>query len=216
MAAVWLFLMGTEQAAAQTRADFLQVISRPRVPLAPSPARVSVENGYDQELLSFASENGERVPLLILRKQGQRGRQAIVIALHGTGGSKEGMRSLMETYAARGFVAVSMDARHHGERAVPIPGLANAYQSAMLRAYRTGSGHPYLYDTVWDVMRLIDYLVTRSDVDPARIGVIGQSKGGTEAYLAAAADVRIAAARGLGGADLDSARGRGSCGVRRA
>ncbi|HET7238360.1 MAG TPA: prolyl oligopeptidase family serine peptidase, partial [Terrimicrobiaceae bacterium] len=67
------------------------------------------------------------------------------------------------------------------------------YFSAMLRAYRTGKGHPYLYDTVWDVMRLIDYLSARPDVDGSRIGVIGLSKGGTEAYLAAAADERITA-----------------------
>jgi len=50
-----------------------------------------------------------------------------------------------------------------------------------------------LYDTVWDVMRLVDYLQTRADVDPARIGVMGVSKGGTEAYLAAAVDPRLAA-----------------------
>ena len=43
-------------------------------------------------------------------------------------------------------------------------------------------------------MRLVDYLETRADVDAKRIGVMGISKGGTEAYLAAAADPRIAAA----------------------
>ena len=64
----------------------------------------------------------------------------------------------------------------------------------MLETYRSGKGRPYLYDTVWDVMRLVDYLQTRADVDPARIGVMGISKGGTEAYLAAAVDPRIAAA----------------------
>ena len=63
-----------------------------------------------------------------------------------------------------------------------------AYQSAMLRAYRTGKDHPFLFDTVWDVMRLIDYLETRQDVDALRIGLTGISKGGMEAYLAAAAD----------------------------
>jgi acetyl esterase/lipase len=103
------------------------------------------------------------------------------------------MRDLLERYADQGFLAVAMDARHAGERGIPIPGLANPHQSAILRAFRTGEGQPYLYDTVWDVMRLVDYLSTRADVDPSRIGVIGNSKGGTEAYLAAAADTRIAA-----------------------
>ena len=178
--------------ARSTRADFLQVISRPRVALAPSPAKLSVEAGYSQELLSFVTEPSENVPLMILKKGERRGRQAVIIALHGTGGSKEGMRALLETYADLGFIGVAMDAPHHGERAIPIPGLPNAYQSAVLRAYSTGERHPYLYDTVWDVIRLLDYLSTRPDVDPTRIGLIGNSKGGTEAYLAAAADERIA------------------------
>jgi fermentation-respiration switch protein FrsA (DUF1100 family) len=41
-------------------------------------------------------------------------------------------------------------------------------------------------------MRLVDYLDTRDDVDPKRIGVMGVSMGGIETYLAAAADPRIA------------------------
>jgi len=181
-----------DNTAASLRADFLEVIKRPAVPLAPSAATRTVENGYAQERVSFFSERDERVPLLVIKKEGRRTRQPVIIALHGTGGSKEGMRTLLETYADAGFIGVAPDARHHGERAAPIPGLPNSYQSAMLRAYRTGEGHPYLYDTVWDVIRLLDYLSTRADVDPARIGLIGNSKGGTEAYLAAAADERIA------------------------
>ena len=43
-------------------------------------------------------------------------------------------------------------------------------------------------------MRLIDYLETREDVDARRIGLTGISKGGMEAYLAAAVDPRIAVA----------------------
>lgn len=179
-------------AAESLRAAFLQVIARPKTALDASRATVSTANGYVQELVSFASEPAERVPLLIVKKEHGPARLPVLIALHGTGGSKEGMRRTLEEYAGAGFLAVAMDARHHGERATPIPGLANAYQSAMLRAYRTGEGHPYLYDTVWDVTRLVDYLAARADVDTARIGLIGNSKGGTEAYLAAAADPRIA------------------------
>jgi len=184
---------GTQPAAA-ARAAFVDTIKRPQAPLDPSPAKVTTtEKGYRQELLSFASEPGERVPVLILKKDDGPQRRAVVIALHGTGGAKEGMRGWLEEYADRGWLAVSIDARHHGERATPIPGLQNPYQSAMLRAYKTGEGHPYMYDTVWDVMRLIDYLSTRPDVDATRIGLSGNSKGGTEAYLAAAADERIKA-----------------------
>jgi len=68
------------------------------------------------------------------------------------------------------------------------------YLAAILRTYRTGREHPFLYDTVWDVMRLIDYLETRPDVDRSRIAMTGISKGGMETYLAAAVDPRIAVA----------------------
>src|SRR5205823_14861854 len=70
----------------------------------------------------------------------------------------------------------------------------SAYVDAIATAFKTGRTHPYLYDSVWDVMRLIDYLTTRSDVDAGRIGLLGLSKGGIETYLAAAVDPRIAVA----------------------
>ncbi len=85
---------------------------------------------------------------------------------------------------------MAIDGRYHGERNKAGSGAAE-YHEAILRAWRTGKEHPFLYDTVWDVMRLIDYLQTRPDVDPQRIGLIGFSKGGMETYLAAAVDNRI-------------------------
>ena len=64
----------------------------------------------------------------------------------------------------------------------------------MLETYRTGEGHPYLYDTVWDVIRLReDSLETRADIDTKRIGVMGVLQKVYEAYLAAV-DPRIAVA----------------------
>src|SRR4029450_9543282 len=86
-------------AADSTREDFLQVIGRPKAPLAPSAANVTEENGYALERVSFAPEPGERVPVLIVRKGQPRGRQAVVIALHGTGGSKDGMRGMLQASA---------------------------------------------------------------------------------------------------------------------
>lgn len=46
----------------------------------------------------------------------------------------------------------------------------------------------------WDDRRTVDYLVTREDVDPERIGCIGLSGGGLRAAYLAAADPRIRAA----------------------
>ena len=180
---------------AQIRAAFLQMIARPRVPLAPETQPRIDAGAYRAEQFSFASEAGERVPGVFLKSAAANGRRPVVIFLHGTGSRKEEFRPLMRTFADRGFATAAIDARHHGSRIAPTHGSGNAqYFAAMLETFRTGKGRPYLYDTVWDVMRLIDYLETRADVDSKRIGVMGISKGGTEAYLAAAVDPRIAAA----------------------
>ena len=172
------------------RADFLRVIDRLRVP--PEPVTTALGGGgrFAQEHFTFASEAEERVPGLAVKIAGPPGPRAAIIALHGTGDRKESMLPLLRALADRGFLAVAIDGRHHGERKKAPSG----YTDAILRAYRTGRGHPFLYDTVWDAMRLVDYLATRSDVDPARIGMTPHSKGGMETYLTAAADPRIAAA----------------------
>lgn len=180
--------------AARIRAAFLKMIDRPRVPLA-AEAKPRGDGGvYRAEHFSFASEAGERVPGVFLTSVRARDRRPVIILLHGTGSRKEEFLAWMRTLADRGFATAAIDARHHGARILPKYGPGNEqYFSAMLETYRTGKGRPYLYDTVWDVMRLVEYLETRADVDPARIGLMGISKGGTEAYLAAAVDPRIAA-----------------------
>ena len=45
----------------------------------------------------------------------------------------------------------------------------------------------------WNGIRGIDYLVSRPDVDPARIGVTGISGGGAATFWIAAADERVGA-----------------------
>jgi dienelactone hydrolase len=121
------------------------------------------------------------------------GRRPVVIALHGTGGSRQNMLALCRKLATRGFIAIAIDGRYHGERTESGQGSAE-YEAAIVRAWLGNGEHPLYYDTVRDVMRLVDYLETRDDVDAERIGLIGISKGGIETYLAAALDQRIAVA----------------------
>jgi predicted esterase len=173
---------------ASIRARFLKVIERPRVPLSPDLHPERASQGLAATHFTFATDVDERVPGIIVKQEKAAGRRPAVIALHGTGDSKEGMLDVVSALAARGFLAVAIDGRYHGERT------KTGYYDAIFRAYKTGKEHPFLYDTVWDVMRLIDYLETRDDVDPKRIGLIGISKGGMETYLASAADPRIAVA----------------------
>jgi cephalosporin-C deacetylase-like acetyl esterase len=49
------------------------------------------------------------------------------------------------------------------------------------------------YET-WDGIRALDYLLTQQDADPKRIGVAGNSGGGTQAAYLAAVEPRLAAA----------------------
>jgi dienelactone hydrolase len=175
------------------REQFLKLIDRPRVPLkvaekvSLSPdGRATIEFAYD-------SESAQRVPGLAIAKGSDNSRKPVVIVLHGTGGNKDQLRPLLNKLSDRGFLAVAIDGRFAGARSGGAKG-ADAYHAAILETWKTGENFPFLYDTVWDILRLIDYVETRSDVDSDRIGAIGFSKGGMELYLAAAVDERLAAA----------------------
>jgi dienelactone hydrolase len=177
----------------QNRAEFLKLIDRPRAPLAPEAQELGSADGLAQTHFTFAADAEQRVPGILVKQTKSSGRRPVVVALHGTGGNKEGQLALLKELAGLGFIGVAIDGRYHGERTKAGKGSAE-YSESMLRAYRTGHEHPFLYDTAWDVMRLIDYLETREDVDAKRIGLIGFSKGGMETYLAAAVDPRVAVA----------------------
>lgn len=176
-------------------AAFLRLIDRPKVPLLPASRLLSETSGTERHHFTFAADRSTRVPGLLVKPKSAaaaaRERLPVVVALHGTGGNKEGQLPLLEQLAGRGFLAVAIDGRYHGERVKAGKG-AVEYVDAMLRTYRGAKELPFLYDTVWDILRLVDWLVARPDVDPARIGMIGFSKGGMELYLAAAVDSRIA------------------------
>lgn len=184
----------TLSAADDVRANFLKLIDRPRVPLAAKMTPAPATDGLLQFAFSYAADADTRVPgILVKTAAPTSARQPVVIYLHGTGGKKEDGLAFMTELAKAGFVAVAIDGRYHGARTKAGKGSAE-YVEAILRTYRTGKEHPFFYDTVWDVMRLVDYLETRDDIDPKRIGLLGISKGGIETYLAAAVDPRIAAA----------------------
>lgn len=184
----------------EVKANFLRVIDRPRAALAVRHHETKAPSRHlITERLDFTSEvhpdgTVERVPVLLVRPEGVAGRLPVVLVLHGTGGKKEAEWTWLEQLAHRGFLAVAIDGRFHGERSGGQPG-TTAYNEAIHQAYLARPDqpqtHPFYYDTCWDVMRTIDYLVTRDDVDADRVGLVGTSKGGIEAYLTAAVDDRI-------------------------
>jgi dienelactone hydrolase len=185
-----------QMAPAETRAAFLKVIDRPRVDLAAKeePALPDAPNsGLVRLGFSYASDAADRVPGVLLKASAGTGRRPVVIVMHGTGGRKEAELPRLRQFAAKGFVAVAIDGRYHGDRAGGQQG-TKAYTAAIAQAFADGKSRPLYYDTVWDISRLIDYLQTRDDVDPKRIGLMGISKGGIETWLTAAIDERVAVA----------------------
>lgn len=143
------------------------------------------ENLY---LQTEAAQQG-RVPLLISSmKESSHEKRPAVVFLHSTHKCKEWLRPLLEAYASRGYVAVAMDSRYHGERAKNI----STYQDALVSAWQNGDTMPFIYDTVWDLIKLADYLCQREDIDSMRIGIAGESLGGMHAWFAAFADPRYA------------------------
>jgi dienelactone hydrolase len=181
--------------AEQVATDFKNMLRRPVVDFKASFETFTTDTVLIEKGFIYTEEN-ERVPILIYKPlhTGIRSFPA-VICLHGTGGNKQDVKKLLYALTKEGIMGVSIDARYHGER---IPGGATnsqQYTEAITRAWRNNDTkkqqHPFYYDTVYDLWKLTDYLVTRKDVQASRIGMMGISMGGIEAWLAASVDKRI-------------------------
>jgi len=170
----------------KVRAAFMKRFERPHVALTPVTVSTETRDGLVREKITVASEAGARVPILLIHRAEGEGRLPAVVCLHGLGGNKEGMSGYLEAFARRGFVGVALDARYHGDRSGNL-------SQAMAESFRTGKEHPYLWDTVWDTWRVLDYLQTRPDIDRDRLGVMGISLGGHTTWMVSA-DPRVKAA----------------------
>ncbi|KAG7024623.1 hypothetical protein SDJN02_13441, partial [Cucurbita argyrosperma subsp. argyrosperma] len=72
----------------------------------------------------------------------------------------------------------------------PNPPAFSKVDAALISSWKRGDTMPFIFDTVWDLIKLADYLTKREDIDPCRIGITGESLGGMHAWFAAAADTR--------------------------
>ncbi|TVU12416.1 hypothetical protein EJB05_46060, partial [Eragrostis curvula] len=141
------------------------------------------ENFY---LITELGEQG-RVPVLLLKLEDNvPKRKPVIVLLHSSYKCKEWLRPLLEAYASRGYISVAIDSRYHGERASSN----TTYIDALKSAWRNGDTMPFIFDTVWDLIKLGDHLSEREDVDPCRIGIAGESLGGMHAWFAAFVDTR--------------------------
>src|SRR5579885_94371 len=134
------------------------------------------------------------------------GERPLAAVLGTAGHSAEG--KAFETYqrmwialVKRGFLVLAIDPPSQGERLEYFdPAQGKSRVGAGVREHDMYGAQCFLTGAnvarweIWDGVRGVDYLLTRSDVDPKRIAVIGNSGGGTQSAYLAALDSRLAAA----------------------
>lgn len=163
---------------------------------------------FDEIRFTFESEPGFFVPAHLLLPKDYSGRLPVVICLqgHSTGmhislgrpkypGDEEtisgGDRDFAIQAVARGYAAVAMEQRGFGELKSTIAGNAGCSHIVM-QAFELG--RTLIGERISDVSRLIDALAEFSMLDLGRIGLTGNSGGGTTTYHAACLEKRIKAA----------------------
>ncbi len=126
-----------------------------------------------------------------------------------------GGNSIASVLARRGYVVIVIDMFYWGERRLLLDDdpadwrdRPRSITAERVAAYnqRAGQSEPLVGRTIysagftwsgvvfWDDVRTVDYLLTRPEVDPSRIGCVGLSVGGLRSCHLAALDDRIQAA----------------------
>jgi dienelactone hydrolase len=166
--------------------------------------------GYTREKIVFDSGPGVSVLAYLLLPQKARRPAPVMICVpgHGRGvddivgiDDRGGDRSDKAGYqhdfaiqvAEAGMAALAIEPMGFGCRRDPI----NARQSLSRKACDPAAGGALLLGQtmiawrVWDIMRTLDYIATRSELDAGRAGLMGISGGGTVTVFSAALDPRI-------------------------
>ncbi len=165
----------------------------PRTPLNVALLGSVERDGYRVERLTFESRPGFLVTANVYVPRGGSGAAPRVPAVLCPAGHWQYAKAQPQVQARciglakLGFVALTYDPFGQGERDVPGNGHAEYFRSVLV-------GRNNMSYMVWDTVRALDYLLTRDDVDPARIGCTGASGGGLNTFYAAAIDERITAA----------------------
>jgi len=167
-----------------------------RTPLNARTVAVLKRDGYSIEKVIFESMPGVFVTANLFVPDGSGKRPAVVMSCGHSEYGKDCATYLRACVIAakRGFVAFMFDPYYQGERRTSrrMKGSTLSHNEMGVRAALIDWSAPLL--RIWDGMRAIDYVMTRPEVDPGRIGYMGQSGGGTMTALMEAADDRIRAA----------------------
>lgn len=185
--------------------------ARPLVPEVKTRSRED-RGAYWLEKFEFDNGAGATVPGVMLLPKKSGSHPAILYChQHGGLGAKGGKQELFQTNPApvapgpelvkRGYVVIAIDAYGFGERAARGPGKAT--EQGRAEELSAAKFNLWFGRTLWgmilrdDVMAL-DYLLTRKEVDAARVGVTGFSMGATRAWWLLALDERLKAGVPIG------------------
>ena len=97
-------------------------------------------------------------------------------------------------FVQAGFIVLAVDPIGQGERLSFKPPLWGTAEHQRLGVQSYALGESVARYFIHDAMRAVDYLQTRPEVDPKRIGVTGNSGGGTQTAMLMVCDNRLAAA----------------------
>lgn len=176
----------------------------PEKPGAPT-ARITgtiVAEDYLVEKLVYESLPGYFVPALLYRPRTDRGqpRPGILSPCgHSTNGKAAGAYQILHVnLARRGFVVLTYDPVGQGERSQFWDAGKHRSRFNLTCGEHAVLGNPlYLLGSslaryrIWDGMRGLDYLASRPEVAPGRLGCVGNSGGGTLTAYIAALDPRV-------------------------
>jgi dienelactone hydrolase len=167
-----------------------------RTPLAPTTVDTIRRQDCAVEMVVYWSEDGVPVPALLFRPraegdEGEPGRRRPA-AVYTSGAGKARAPELRAVHEAvrAGAIVLAVDYRGQGETAG-----TGQTEGEMPAAERGIMLHrPLFAGRVWDVLRGVEYLAGRPDVDPEAVYVWGERETAPLALHAAALDERVAGA----------------------
>jgi dienelactone hydrolase len=191
---------------ARLRQKFLEAIGGlpERTPLNAKVTGTIRRDGYRVEKVIFESQPNHFVTALLFLPDRDRKTFPCPGVLVPCGHSKDGKghdtyQTMGALLASSGMAALVVDPIDQGERGQYLgkdgwPKLWGVGAHDLLGVGSTLLGRNTARFEIWDDMRAIDYLQSRPEVDPKRIGCTGNSGGGTQTSYMMALDDRIQAA----------------------
>jgi cephalosporin-C deacetylase-like acetyl esterase len=186
------------------RSKFLESIGYlpRRTPLNPRVTGVVHRKGYKVEKVIFESQPKHYVSAVLFLPDAEKHRPPYPGVLVPCGHSRNGKayesyQTMGALLALNGMAALVFDPIDQGERSqMPsqLPGLQGTRAHTMLGIGSILLGRNTARFEIWDGMRCIDYLQSRPEVNPSRIGCTGNSGGGTQTSYIMSLDDRVIAA----------------------